>query len=112
MGSMLRFWFLAGLRLQRFAGGLGREHVALQSPLRFADVKYLMAVPLLRRLHVTTKHFVDAAHQMGVAVHVWTVDEPGEIRDAIAMGVDGIMTDKPTVLARVLDAEDASWSGA
>ena len=37
-----------------------------------------------------------------MAVHAWTIDEEHEMRELIAMGVDGIMTDRPTVLAKVL----------
>lgn len=112
MFTMIRFWVLAGLRLQRFAASLGDQHVALQSPLRFEEVKYAKCVPLLKRAHVTTRHFVTAAHQIGLAVHVWTVDEKPEIVDAITMGVDGIMTNRPTTLAAVLADKGVSWKGS
>ncbi len=50
---------------------------------------------------------VDAAvvayfHGRGVPVHVWTVDAEEEMRDLLALGVDGIVTDRPDLLARVL----------
>lgn len=41
-------------------------------------------------------------HARGVPVHVWTVDDEQEMRDLLAIGVDGIVTDRPDVLARVL----------
>jgi glycerophosphoryl diester phosphodiesterase len=41
-------------------------------------------------------------HGRGLAVHVWTVDDEAEMRELLAMGVDGIVTDRPDVLARVL----------
>jgi glycerophosphoryl diester phosphodiesterase len=47
--------------------------------------------------------FVDFAHANGLAVHVWTVDEVEEIERLVAAGVDGIMTDFPSVLVPVLD---------
>jgi glycerophosphoryl diester phosphodiesterase len=50
---------------------------------------------------------VDAAlvayfHALGIPVHVWTVDDEAEMRALLAEGVDGIVTDRPDVLARVL----------
>lgn len=44
------------------------------------------------------------ATSMGKWVNVWTVDDPSEMRQAIADGVGGIMTDVPDVLRDVLDA--------
>ena len=41
-------------------------------------------------------------HARGIPVHVWTVDEEEEMRELLALGVDGIVTDRPDVLARVL----------
>jgi glycerophosphoryl diester phosphodiesterase len=35
-------------------------------------------------------------------VHVWTVDDEAEMRELLALGVDGIVTDRPDLLARVL----------
>lgn len=48
--------------------------------------------------------FVHAAHDHGLAVHVWTVDEADEMEALVDLGVDGIMTDRPSVLAGVLAA--------
>jgi len=50
---------------------------------------------------------VDAAvvahfHGLGIPVHVWTVDEEAEMRELLTLGVDGIVTDRPDVLRRVL----------
>jgi glycerophosphoryl diester phosphodiesterase len=41
-------------------------------------------------------------HARGVPIHVWTVDDEQEMRDLLALGVDGIVTDRPDVLKRVL----------
>ncbi|HVE46483.1 MAG TPA: glycerophosphodiester phosphodiesterase [Acidimicrobiales bacterium] len=53
---------------------------------------------------VVDEAFVAAAHDHGLAVHVWTIDEEEEMRRLLALGVDGIMTDRPSVMATVLDA--------
>jgi glycerophosphoryl diester phosphodiesterase len=51
---------------------------------------------------VTTPGFVAAAHRRKVQVHVWTVNDPADMRRFIEMGVDGIMTDRPDVLQELL----------
>lgn len=43
------------------------------------------------------------ARKRGYRVNTWTVDEPDEMRRLIALGVDGIITDVPDVLRRVLE---------
>lgn len=51
---------------------------------------------------VVDEAFVAAAHDHGLAVHVWTIDEEEEMHRLMALGVDGIMTDRPSVMAAVL----------
>ena len=51
---------------------------------------------------------VDRAHQAGLAVHVWTVNDPDRIAELVGMGVDGVVTDHPDVARRVVDAHRAS----
>ena len=53
-------------------------------------------------LTVVDRRFVAAAHAAGKQVHVWTVDEPNEMRRLLAHGVDGIMTDRPDLLNDVV----------
>ena len=54
------------------------------------------------------ERFVLTAHRYGLDVHVWTIDDPQEMRDLLDLGVDGIMTDEPAVLRSVLEAR-RSW---
>ena len=51
---------------------------------------------------VVTPRFVNAAHDRGVRVDVWTIDEPAEMRRLLDLGVDVIMTNRPEVLEGVL----------
>jgi glycerophosphoryl diester phosphodiesterase len=46
--------------------------------------------------------WVEEAHAKNVAVHVWTIDEVADMRRLLSWGVDGIISDRPDRLARVL----------
>ena len=59
-------------------------------------------------LTVTDTRFVERAHRMGLAVHVWTIDDPAEMHRLLDLGVDGIMTDRPEVLRTVFQ-ERGLW---
>jgi glycerophosphoryl diester phosphodiesterase len=48
---------------------------------------------------------IRAAHERGLRVDVWTIDHEPDMRRLLGFGVDGIMTDRPDVLARVLRGE-------
>lgn len=51
---------------------------------------------------VTGGDYVDHAHSLGLKVIPWTVDDADTMRRQIAYGVDGIITDYPTLLRGVL----------
>jgi glycerophosphoryl diester phosphodiesterase len=63
------------------------------------------------RLTVVTPALVARAHALGRHVHVWTVDDPEQMRELLDMGVDGLMTDRTDVLREVL-VERGQWRGA
>ncbi len=52
-------------------------------------------------IRLATAGFVRAAHKHNLAVHYWTVNDKAEMRELIAIGADGIMTDYPHRLAEV-----------
>lgn len=62
----------------------------------------LLVPPRLRSLEVVTARTVAAAHGLGLPVLVWTIDEPAEMARLLALGVDGIITDRPDLLATVV----------
>ena len=51
---------------------------------------------------MVNERFLGWARQKGYRVNTWTVDEVDEMRRLIALGVDGIITDCPDLLAEVL----------
>jgi len=52
--------------------------------------------------HLVDERFVAVARRRGLGLHVWTIDDADEMRDLLDLGVDGIMTDRPSVLKEVL----------
>jgi len=75
------------------------RHVALQVPASFAGQT------------LVDEAFVAAAHRSGLAVHVWTVEEESEMQALCDLGVDGIITDRPTALVGVLNRRGDGWTG-
>jgi glycerophosphoryl diester phosphodiesterase len=62
------------------------------------------------RVPITDRRFVDKAHDKGIHVHVWTIDEAEEMNRLLDLGVDGLMTDSPTLLKQVL-VDRGQWGG-
>ena len=73
------------------------RHVALQVPTTVGD------------LTIVDGAFVTAAHAAGLAVHVWTIEEEAEMERLAHLGVDGIITDRPSALVGVLDGLGCRW---
>ena len=55
-------------------------------------------------VHIIRAHpnYVARVHSAGAQVHVWTVDDPSDIDLCIALGVDGIITNRPASVLRRL----------
>ncbi|HEV8064205.1 MAG TPA: glycerophosphodiester phosphodiesterase, partial [Acidimicrobiales bacterium] len=74
-----------------------KTHVAVQVPASFQGIV------------VVDEQFVSAAHQAGLAVHVWTINERDEMERLCDLGVDGIISDTPSVLVDVLSQRELNW---
>ena len=115
-------------RLRRFRALMDRPVATAVSPVAVAAARLLpvrrlaavaartpgsaFQVPHRRgRLRVVTEEFVERAHALGRPVHVWTVDDPTEMRHLLDLGVDGLITDRTDVLRDVL-IERGQWMGA
>jgi len=67
-----------------------RGFVAVQVPERRGPVR------------IVTPRTVERFHAAGVEVHVWTVNEPSDMLRLLALGVDGIVTDRCDLLAALV----------
>ena len=65
--------------------------------------KQLGAAAIGLHHRATDGAIVEAAHAAGLAVFVWTVNELHDVRRAISLGVDGIITDWPARVRGLLD---------
>jgi glycerophosphoryl diester phosphodiesterase len=61
-----------------------------------------------RRVAVPTRRFVRRAHERGIVVHVWTINERDDMIRFLDLGVDGLITDRPAELKQVL-LERGQW---
>jgi len=96
---------LGPLMAVRGAGSLVRA--ALGRALRGVDA---LQVPVrYKSVPVVTPGFVRRAHQLGLYVHVWTVNEPAEMHRLLDLGVDGIVTDRADLLKDVLQSR-GEWA--
>jgi glycerophosphoryl diester phosphodiesterase len=57
---------------------------------------------------IATRGFIRRAHEVGLDVHVWTLNTREEIERALDLGADGVMTDDIVLLRDVL-AERGQW---
>jgi len=73
-----------------FGGRARIPFQAVQVPLRQYGVR------------VVTPRFIEFAHRLGLEVDVWTVDDPNVMRGLIRQGVDGIVTNSPQILQKLL----------
>lgn len=63
----------------------------------------IASIPLRQGIvPLATHRFVRHAHRAGVAVYIWTIDDPVEMGRLLDIGVDGIMTDEPKLLLDIM----------
>jgi glycerophosphoryl diester phosphodiesterase len=97
--EILAFYLLNRLHLSQLLSLIGGpSYQALQVPEKLPD-EY-------GSLQIVTPEFVRAAHQLDLRVDVWTINTERDMRRVLGYGVDGIMTDRPDILNRVLEGED------
>ena len=84
--------WLAGIDIEKCDGSVARAVHAFGSEVwapYYSDI---------------TQTELDLAHELGLRVIVWTVNDEPAMRNVLSMGVDGITTDYPKIGRRVIDA--------
>lgn len=75
----------------KMKAGRRLPYVALQVP------------PNMGRLTVVTPTFVQRAHEMQIAVHVWTIDDERTMESLFDLGVDGVVSNDARLVVAVRD---------
>lgn len=89
-------WGAARLRVSGFGVPIGHAGDLVQVPVRW------------RGMTVVDERLVADCHRRGLQVQVWTVNERDEMERLLDLGVDGLMTDRPTLLKELL-IERGRW---
>jgi glycerophosphoryl diester phosphodiesterase len=71
-------------------------------PVRHPAYQEYQVPELAGTTRVVSPRFVKYAHDAGLQVKVWTVDDEPDIRRLLGWGVDGIITDRPDVAVGVV----------
>lgn len=109
-----RFRRLAGPRVATAVSPAGVAAFATPGARRLGalDAGVALQVPTRHRgVPVVTRGLVEAAHAAGRVVHVWTINDPGQMDALIDLGVDGLVSDDLDTLKAVLTRRDL-WEEA
>jgi len=90
-------------RLVRQRPGLGAGLLQSSYPVDPARWVREMGVAALwqHEVHIDGA-LVDAVHRAGAVVYAWTVDDPFQMHELLALGVDGICSNKPDLAREVV----------
>lgn len=81
----------------RGSGPVGRAGAGRRSPYQCLQVPVSQGP-----VKIVTRRFLNHVHSKGLSVHVWTVNDAPEMTRLLDLGVDGIFTDRPSLLKDVL----------
>ncbi|MEM8904398.1 MAG: glycerophosphodiester phosphodiesterase [Actinomycetota bacterium] len=86
-------------------GALAVRSSGFPVPVPTADTADCVQPPFsFRGRRIVTRRYVETAHRLGLAVVVWTVDDEEDMRRALDLGVDAVITDEPGRLRAVLES--------
>ena len=103
---IMSFSQLSMRRVRELAPGLPTVFLMDRVPLRLRDGSLPFGARIAGpSIEIVRAHprYVQRAHAAGVAVHVWTVDEPADVDLCVALGVEAIITNRPREVLAHLD---------
>lgn len=72
----------------------------------YSPAEHALLIPkTFKGRNVISNQFIEAAHRRHLYVAVWTVNSEDDMRQLIAIGVDGILTDFPDRLLKIMKTE-------
>ena len=89
----------AGVVGWRFGPAMVERWVHSPAPVLQIPVDYLVRG---RRVRLVTSALVERVHRAGKHVHVWTIDDPDQMRELLDLGANGIVSDRIDLLREVL----------
>lgn len=70
----------------------------------YADGVAVLQIPMEQYgFNFATERMIRRAHKHNLAVQYWTIDDPDDMRYLIELGADAIMTDRPSLLKKILE---------
>jgi len=98
-------------RVHSLAPGLPTVYLMERIPLRLRDGDLpgatFAAGPSLRALRAFPA-YVERVHAREHPVHVWTVDDPADVEFVLDLGVDVVITNRPSAVRRTVDRRGVS----
>ncbi|MGX1771043.1 glycerophosphodiester phosphodiesterase family protein [Nocardia brasiliensis] len=100
--------WLGGLDIDDFPGSLQQQYVAAAASFGADAVSPVHGDPQSGSIEdpgyrpFTTADLVDAAHQHGMRVIPWTVDDRPTMTALLDLGIDGLITNRPDLLRAIL----------
>jgi glycerophosphoryl diester phosphodiesterase len=91
-GGALVIWayVFSKLGVRWFLVRLLRDVNALQIPVSAGPMRF------------ATQRFIASIRSVGVEIHFWTINDPQEMRNLVALGADGIVTDRTDLAVSAL----------
>ena len=93
-------------RVKEMAPELRTGYILAAAYGTYYDNEYIDFISI--RSSFVGRKLVEAAHEKGKAVHVWTVNSKTEIEQMKLLGVDNIITDYPVRAREILYREEAT----
>lgn len=92
------------------ATGAGRGEVArfvlaqkFHLPARYQRKADILEIPISSGgLNLADPRLILGAHQLGMEVYYWTIDERGMMKKLLEMGADGLFSNRPDILKEVI----------
>ncbi len=97
----------SGIALPLFDRAISEKSLAALTRFATRRARLMGAQGLSVEYHLVKPALLHVCRAEGMFVFAWTVDDPVVMQDLISLGVDGITTNRPDILAQCLEARRA-----